>query len=55
MARNDRVVATSSDGSIEIRTTDNRMFTLLRVADNQELQNIGDLEAAKARAEALSR
>jgi hypothetical protein len=53
MSRNDGLFYTTPDGSIEVRG-DGQRFVLVRMGDNQELSNHGDLDAATARANALA-
>ena len=56
MARthNDHVQAVDSTGRIEVRTSDGRTFRLIRVSDGMELQTLGNLAAATARANQMT-
>lgn len=56
MARthNDSVQAVDSTGRLEIRTSDGRTFSIVRVSDGMTLQHVGNLAAATARANQMT-
>lgn len=51
---NDAVQAVNGTGRVEVRSSDGRMFTLVRVSDGMSLQTIGNLTAATARANQMT-